>query len=45
MSSLQNLLSPIKIKTMELSNRVVLPPMGTNLETQMARSAKRILPI
>ena len=31
MSSLQNLLSPIKIKTMELANRVVLPPMGTNL--------------
>ena len=31
MGSLQNLLSPIKIKTMELSNRVVLPPMGTNL--------------
>jgi 2,4-dienoyl-CoA reductase-like NADH-dependent reductase (Old Yellow Enzyme family)/thioredoxin reductase len=31
MASLQNLLSPIKIKTMELANRVVLPPMGTNL--------------
>ena len=31
MGSLQNLLSPIKIKTMELANRVVLPPMGTNL--------------
>ena len=31
MNSLKNLLSPIKIKTMELSNRVVLPPMGTNL--------------
>ena len=31
MDSLQNLLSPIKIKTMELANRVVLPPMGTNL--------------
>jgi len=30
-SPLQNLLSPIKIKTMELPNRVVLPPMGTNL--------------
>ena len=31
MDSLQNLLSPIKINTMELANRVVLPPMGTNL--------------
>ena len=31
MASLQNLLSPIKIKTMELANRLVLPPMGTNL--------------
>jgi 2,4-dienoyl-CoA reductase-like NADH-dependent reductase (Old Yellow Enzyme family)/thioredoxin reductase len=31
MGSLQNLLSPITIKTMELANRVVLPPMGTNL--------------
>mgnify|MGYP001117784911 CR=1 FL=1 len=31
MDSLENLLSPIKIKTMELANRVVLPPMGTNL--------------
>ncbi|MBI5968653.1 MAG: FAD-dependent oxidoreductase [Deltaproteobacteria bacterium] len=31
MNSLQNLLSPVKIKTMELPNRVVLPPMGTNL--------------
>jgi 2,4-dienoyl-CoA reductase-like NADH-dependent reductase (Old Yellow Enzyme family)/thioredoxin reductase len=28
---LKNLLSPIKIKTLELANRVVLPPMGTNL--------------
>ena len=31
MGSLQNLLSPITIKTLELANRVVLPPMGTNL--------------
>jgi 2,4-dienoyl-CoA reductase-like NADH-dependent reductase (Old Yellow Enzyme family)/thioredoxin reductase len=31
MSSLKNLLSPIKIKTLQLANRVVLPPMGTNL--------------
>jgi 2,4-dienoyl-CoA reductase-like NADH-dependent reductase (Old Yellow Enzyme family)/thioredoxin reductase len=31
MSTLSNILSPLKIKTMELSNRVVMPPMGTNL--------------
>lgn len=31
MSTLSYLLSPITIKTMELKNRVVMPPMGTNL--------------
>jgi len=31
MNHLLNLFSPLKIKTMELSNRVVMPPMGTNL--------------
>jgi 2,4-dienoyl-CoA reductase-like NADH-dependent reductase (Old Yellow Enzyme family)/thioredoxin reductase len=31
MNPLGNLFSPIQIKTMELANRVVLPPMGTNL--------------
>ncbi|HPL97546.1 MAG: FAD-dependent oxidoreductase [Smithellaceae bacterium] len=31
MSRLKNILSPIKIKSMELANRVVMPPMGTNL--------------
>src|SRR4030042_791634 len=31
MSALQHLLSPIAIKKMNLSNRVVMPPMGTNL--------------
>jgi len=31
MDTLKHLLSPIKIKAMELSNRVVMPPMGTNL--------------
>ena len=31
MDSLRNLLSPIKVRTLELANRVVLPPMGTNL--------------
>jgi len=31
MSALNHLLSPITIKTMELGNRVVMPPMGTNL--------------
>ena len=28
---LKHLFSPIKIKTMELANRVVMPPMGTQL--------------
>ena len=31
MNRLPNLLSPIKIKSLELANRVVMPPMGTNL--------------
>jgi len=31
MSALSSILSPLKIKSMELSNRVVMPPMGTNL--------------
>ncbi|MGD0624363.1 MAG: FAD-dependent oxidoreductase [Thermodesulfobacteriota bacterium] len=31
MNPLSNLFSPIQIKAMELANRVVLPPMGTNL--------------
>jgi 2,4-dienoyl-CoA reductase-like NADH-dependent reductase (Old Yellow Enzyme family)/thioredoxin reductase len=31
MNHLQNLFSSIKIKTMELPNRAVMPPMGTNL--------------
>ncbi|MCJ7495065.1 MAG: FAD-dependent oxidoreductase [Deltaproteobacteria bacterium] len=31
MTHLQNLFSSIKIKTMELPNRAVMPPMGTNL--------------
>jgi len=31
MSALHHLFSPITIKTMELKNRVVMPPMGTNL--------------
>jgi len=31
MSALSHILSPLKIKSMELSNRVVMPPMGTNL--------------
>lgn len=31
MNPLRNLFSPIQIKTLELANRVVLPPMGTNL--------------
>jgi 2,4-dienoyl-CoA reductase-like NADH-dependent reductase (Old Yellow Enzyme family)/thioredoxin reductase len=31
MSTLHNILSSLKIKSMELSNRVVMPPMGTNL--------------
>lgn len=31
MSELSHILSPLKIKSMELPNRVVMPPMGTNL--------------
>ena len=31
MNSLSHLLSPITIKSMTLTNRVVMPPMGTNL--------------
>jgi 2,4-dienoyl-CoA reductase-like NADH-dependent reductase (Old Yellow Enzyme family)/thioredoxin reductase len=31
MSALKHLFSPITIKTMELKNRAVMPPMGTNL--------------
>jgi 2,4-dienoyl-CoA reductase-like NADH-dependent reductase (Old Yellow Enzyme family)/thioredoxin reductase len=31
MSTLSHILSPITIKSMSLSNRVVMPPMGTNL--------------
>lgn len=31
MKSLQNLMKPIRIKSMELANRVVMPPMGTRL--------------
>lgn len=31
MSTLSSILSPLKIRSMELSNRVVMPPMGSNL--------------
>ena len=31
MKSLDSLLSPIRIKSMEIPNRVVMPPMGTRL--------------
>jgi len=31
MSALHHLFSPITIKTMELKNRAIMPPMGTNL--------------
>ena len=31
MSTLSHILSPITIKSMKLANRVVMPPMGTNL--------------
>ncbi|MRR17801.1 MAG: NADH:flavin oxidoreductase [Deltaproteobacteria bacterium] len=31
MGTLSNILSPLTIKSMELANRVVMPPMGTNL--------------
>ncbi len=31
MKTLEHLLSPIKIKNLEIPNRLVLPPMGTGL--------------
>ena len=31
MGSLSHILSPLKIKSVELPNRIVMPPMGTNL--------------
>ena len=31
MDDLKHLLSPLAIKSMKLANRVVMPPMGTNL--------------
>ena len=31
MNLLASLFSPIKIKSLDLANRVVMPPMGTNL--------------
>ncbi|HLZ18867.1 MAG TPA: FAD-dependent oxidoreductase, partial [Smithellaceae bacterium] len=31
MNTLSHILSPLKIKSLELPNRVVMPPMGTNL--------------
>ena len=31
MNMLSNLFSPIRIRNMELANRAVMPPMGTNL--------------
>ncbi|MGZ3613582.1 MAG: oxidoreductase, partial [Thermodesulfobacteriota bacterium] len=34
MNLLSSLFSPIKIKSMELLNRAVMPPMGTNLGNQ-----------
>lgn len=33
MNKLENLMKPIKIRALELSNRVVMPPMGTRLGT------------
>lgn len=31
MNKLENLLSPIRVRSLELANRVVMPPMGTSL--------------
>ena len=31
MKKIENLLNPIRIRSMEISNRVVMPPMGTGL--------------
>ncbi len=34
MSSFEHLLAPLKVKSMEIPNRVVIPPMGTGLSNR-----------
>jgi len=41
---LEHLMSPIKIKSMELANRVVMPPMGTQLGNKDPRLATHCWP-
>lgn len=32
MKTLEHLLTPIRIKSLEIANRIVMPPMGTGLD-------------
>jgi 2,4-dienoyl-CoA reductase-like NADH-dependent reductase (Old Yellow Enzyme family)/thioredoxin reductase len=43
LSGLEHLLSPITIRNMELPNRVVMPPMGTNLGNDDATVGEALL--
>lgn len=43
MSSLEHLLQPIKVRNMELPNRVVLPPLGTVLTNDDGSVGERLL--
>lgn len=41
MSAFENLLSPIEIGGIRLSNRVIMSPMGTEMGTEDGRSTPR----
>ena len=43
MAKLKHLLSPIKIRSLEISNRVVMPPMGTSLANDDATVGEALL--
>ncbi|MBW2061077.1 MAG: FAD-dependent oxidoreductase [Deltaproteobacteria bacterium] len=43
MSGLEHLLSPLRIKGMELPNRAVMPPMGTNLSNNDGTVSEALL--
>jgi len=43
LDGLKHLLSPIKIRNMELANRVVMPPMGTSLGNDDATVSEALL--
>jgi len=43
MSTLKHLFSTFKVKKMELANRVVMPPMGTNLGNSDATVSEALL--